>query len=111
MWELVALSFLLKYLLRERSSVGWLVASAVFLALSLFTKQDGGGLAIMLALALVAYYCVVRRQLLPLLWWGGSLTVALLLLVVPLLPYDFAYWFNYGQPPHYSRTIGARHHW
>ena len=102
-WELVALSFLLKYLLQERPPVWLLVVSSVFLALSLFTKQDGGGLAIALSLALMIYHCVVRRQLLPLVWFGLSLTVALALLILPFLPYDFGYWFNYGQPPHYSR--------
>ena len=102
-WELVALSFLLKYLLRERPSVWLLVASGGFLALSFFTKQDGGGLAIMVSLALLIYHCVVRRQGLPLLWFGLSLAIVLTLLILPFIPYDFGYWFNYGQFPHYSR--------
>ena len=102
-WELVALSFLLKYLLKERVSIGWLIASSGFLALSFFTKQDGGGLAIMLSLALVVYHCLVRQRWLPLAWFGLSLALALALLIIPFMPYEFGYWFNYGQPPHYSR--------
>ena len=102
-WELVALSFLLKYLFYERPSPWLLVVSSLFLALSFFTKQDGGGLAIMLSIALVLYHCLVRRQAKPLLWFSLSLAVALAVLILPFLPYDFGYWFNYGQPPHNSR--------
>src|SRR5690606_29037428 len=29
--------------------------------------------------------------------------ISALPLVLPFLQYDFLYWFNYGQPPHFSR--------
>ena len=102
-WELVALSFLLKYLLQEQKRLWLLCASSVFVALSFLTKQDGGGLAFMLCLALLSYHCLVRKRILPLVWFALFLTLTLALFIIPFLPYDFGYWFNYGQPPHYSR--------
>lgn len=102
-WELVALSFLLKYLMQERQRLWLLFASSAFVALSFFTKQDGGGLAIMLCLALLSYHCLVRQRILPLVCFVAFLSLAMALLIIPFLSYDFSYWFNYGQPPHYSR--------
>ena len=102
-WELVALSFLLKYLFQERPSVGWLLGSSIFVVLALFTKQDGGGLALMLCLALLTYHCLVRRRIAPLMWFVLFTSLGIALFVIPFLPYGIGYWFNYGQPPHYSR--------
>lgn len=89
--------------MQEQKRLWPLFASSAFVALSFLTKQDGGGLAIMLCLALLSYHCLVRKRVLPLVWFVLFLTLTLALFIIPFLPYGFGYWFNYGQPPHYSR--------
>ncbi|PSL43426.1 hypothetical protein CLV51_108116 [Chitinophaga niastensis] len=103
-FELVGMSFLLKGILSDnnRGRYTWMGAAALFIFLSLFTKQDGGGMALMLCLALLAYDSIVTRR-----WWNvpvfvAMFTVIALIFIVPLMP-GFAYWFNHGQPPHNSR--------
>lgn len=105
-FQLVSLFFVLKGLTSEkkRTAIILLIIGAFFSALSFFTKQDGGGLAIMLNSALVLYTVLRFKQ-----WRAGlsfffSLGFFLALFIVPFFPYDFSYWFNYGQEPHYSRV-------
>ncbi|RFS19060.1 hypothetical protein DVR12_24950 [Chitinophaga silvatica] len=103
-YELIGLSFLLKALFsdnRKRNYI-WFGLAAFFTFLSLFTKQDGGGMALMLSLGLLAYNCLATRRWSDLLVFIGMYVVIALLFIVPLLP-GFSYWFNHGQPPHSSR--------
>ncbi|MCW3465703.1 hypothetical protein [Chitinophaga nivalis] len=103
-YELVGLSFLLRAIFAEqvRSRFLWLAVAALFVFLSLFTKQDGGGMAFMLCLGLLTYNSAVTRR-----WWDVPVFAAMyiaiaLLFILPLMP-SFGYWFNHGQPPHSSR--------
>ena len=102
-WGFVGLSFLLKYLRKDQKNIALLLASSLFYTLSFFTKQDGGGLAIVLGLALLIYYTIAQRNFKSVLFFTAFLTGFFCLMIVPFLPFDFGYWFNYGQFPHYSR--------
>ncbi len=102
-WGFVGLSFLLKYLLRDQKNIGFLLVSCLFYTFSFFTKQDGGGLAIVVGLALLIYYTIVQKNIKPILFFIAFLAGFFCLVIVPFLPFDFGYWFNYGQFPHYSR--------
>jgi hypothetical protein len=82
----------------------WLVASALFVFCSFFTKQDGGGMAFLLCSVLVLVHCIYERKWLPSLIYFGSLALIGFLFIYPLTRYNFGYWFNYGQSPHTSRV-------
>ena len=135
-FELVALAFLLQYLCPDKTggkaadmttdktadttvaktgeravkgrNAGWLWLSgaAFFVVCSFLTKQDGGGLALLVACGMLAAHGVLTGKWMPLLIFGGSLIVLLFLVILPFLPYGFGYWFNHGQAPHSSRVSG-----
>ncbi|MFY0255643.1 hypothetical protein ACDQ55_16995 [Chitinophaga sp. 30R24] len=103
-FELIGISCLLRSFftdIRLRSYL-WMLLAAFFIFLSIFTKQDGGGMAFMLCLLFVAYNSFQTRRWWDLLLFPGMVLGIALLFIVPLLP-GFAYWFNHGQPPHSSR--------
>lgn len=105
--ELVAFYFLFRAILK---STGWrsvtnLVAAAFFVLFAIFTKQDGGALALAISLAILAYDAWLDGSPRKFLIFIGSFAVLAMLAVVPLLKYDFLYWFNYGQAPHDSRLV------
>jgi hypothetical protein len=105
--QLVAFYFVFRAILR---STGWrtvlnLVLSAFFVLFAIFTKQDGGALGLATCLAILTYDAWVNRSLRNLLIYTGSFVLLTLIAVLPLLQYDFLYWFNYGQPPHDSRLV------
>jgi hypothetical protein len=103
--ELVAIYFALKAIFTDdkRWTVLHIVLSAFFVWFSIFTKQDGGILAAMFVMAILAYNSFVDKNVWKLLTFIGSFIVMGAILILPLLQYDFAYWFNYGQAPHNSR--------
>lgn len=103
-YELVGIAFLLKSFFSDSRvrKYAWMAASALFIFLSVFTKQDGGGMALMLCLAFTAYNCWQTRRWLDLLAFIGLFFIIAVIFIVPLMP-GFAYWFNHGQPPHSSR--------
>jgi hypothetical protein len=105
-YQLVGTALLLKGLYHGNRVWGNILVflSGLFLVWSLFTKQDGGALGILICGILLVVYTILTRKFVPLLVWVASLTLFLLLAIVPFLPYDFSYWFNYGQFPHYSRV-------
>jgi hypothetical protein len=84
----------------------WLSGAAFFVVCSFLTKQDGGGLALLVACGMLAAHGVLTGKWMPLLIFGGSLIVLLFLVILPFLPYGFGYWFNHGQAPHSSRVSG-----
>ncbi|MGX5819185.1 hypothetical protein ACWKWU_13360 [Chitinophaga lutea] len=102
-YQLVGLAFLLPGLSRGKWSWLQLLAAAFFTFLSFFTKQDGGGMALLVCLALLGYHSLIEKR-----WRELGLFTAFYVLVacafiLPFVPYGFGYWFNHGQPPHNSR--------
>jgi hypothetical protein len=102
-YEMIGLAFLMKYIFDERQRWIWLSLSALFIFFSFFTKQDGGGLALLLSLVLLLYHCLNEKKWIPLLIFLGSFIIIAFAIIAPLLQYNFGYWFNHGQPPHTSR--------
>lgn len=102
-YEMIALGFLMKYLFDERKRWLWLSLSAVFVFFSFFTKQDGGGLALLICIALLVYNGIYSREWKPLLIFSVSFILAAFAIIAPLTKYNFSYWFNHGQPPHTAR--------
>jgi hypothetical protein len=105
-YELVGLAFLLKYIFKPevRFRLLFLLASGFFISCSFLTKQDGGGMALLICLGLLAYECRMERKWMPLLLFAGSFIVFLILILLPVPKAGFSYWFNHGQPPHSSRV-------
>ena len=110
MYELVALAFLFRYFRVDMAGEGgrkqllWLVGAAFFTVCSFLTKQDGGGLAFVVACWILAVDAVLQRKWMPLLVYGGSFIVLLVIVILPFAAHGFGYWFNHGQPPHSSRV-------
>jgi hypothetical protein len=104
-YELVALAFLIHFLTRKPTRWGliWPVLSGAFVFFSFFTKQDGGGLALLVCLGLLIYDAIIERRWIPIALFTGGIGVTALLMIAPLMNYIFGYWFNHGQPPHSSR--------
>jgi len=104
-YELIALAFLMRYFFGPAGkwSYAWLILSAVFVFFSFFTKQDGGGLALLLCLALLLYHCLIVKKWMPLALFIGGFVITGLLLILPFTKYNIGYWFNHGQPPHSTR--------
>jgi len=86
----------------------FLSLSALFTFLVFFTKQDYGGLAFLFNVILLGYHALVHRGWKSIGIYIGSYAVIAACFILPLLPYDFGYWFNYGQPPHESRLSIAK---
>jgi hypothetical protein len=103
-YEMIGLAFLMSYFFSEKKQWILLSLGALFIFFSFFTKQDGGGLAVLLCLALLVYYCILERNWVPLAIFLLSLAVIAFAIVAPLLRFNFGYWFNHGQPPHTSRV-------
>ncbi len=109
-YELVSLAFLFRYFRTDdtgdggRYRLGWLAGAAFFTCCSFLTKQDGGGLAFMVACWVLLVDGFLQRKWLPLLVYAASFFILLALIVLPFASHGFGYWFNHGQPPHSSRV-------
>ncbi len=101
-YEMIGLAFLMHYIFKSPKWI-WLVLSAFFIFCSFFTKQDGGGLAFLLAFVLLAWHCIHEKKWMPMLVFTGSFALVAFAIIAPLTRYNFGYWFNHGQPPHTSR--------
>lgn len=105
-YELIALAFLFRYLMAPsptKWSYAHLLIAGIFVFFSFFTKQDGGGLALLLCLVLLGYHSWMNKKWLPILLFTGGFALTGILMIVPLIRYGFGYWFNHGQAPHSSR--------
>lgn len=103
-YQMVGLAYLVRYCSRENPRWWLLCLSALFTFFSFFTKQDGGGLALILCLALLTYYSWSSKKWKALGIFAASFFVIALLFILPLTRFGFGYWFNHGQPPHTSRV-------
>jgi len=101
-YELVALALLMRAM--KGGGQAWLVGAALFTLCSFLTKQDGGGMALGIAMALLGFHCVLERKWMPLLWYTGSFAVLMGIVVLIFGRYGFGYWFNHGQAPHTARV-------
>lgn len=103
-YELVGLAFLLRgVFLKGKYSAVNLVIAGIFIFLSLFTKQDIGGLGLIVSVTLLIINNLIEREFKTTLIFLLSFTATAVLIIAPLLSYEFSYWFNYGQLPHSSR--------
>jgi hypothetical protein len=102
-YELVALAFLCFFLLRNNHKA-WLVLAGIFTFFSFFTKQDGGAMALILSVALLGYDLLFHKEWKNIVIYLGSFFLTGAIMVIPLLPHEFSYWFNYGQAPHSIRV-------
>jgi len=102
-YELISLAFLMAYLMRGRK-LAWLVLAGFFCFLSFFTKQDGGGLCLMISLVLLGYDAMMERKWKAPLIYLSAVAATAALILLPLSREGFSFWFNLGQPPHSSRV-------
>lgn len=105
-YEFITLANLFRFLTGERT--GWkawlnLVLAALFTGVTFMTKQDVGGMTLLLGLFFLAYGFWLDRKFKPVLVYLLSTGLFLSLFILPFLPYSFGYWFNHGQPPHTAR--------
>lgn len=106
-FEIIGLYFLLSAILKSEGRKIWinLTLAAFFTFFSFFTKQDIGGMALLISLAILLYNSWADKSLKKLFIFSGFYAVFAMIFILPLLKYDFAYWFNYGQTPHQSRLV------
>lgn len=105
-FEIIAIYFVLQALLKPEGNYSYLFIglAALFSFLSFFTKQDGGALAIALISALIVYQSITDKNIKLLSAYFLSLIGISGIFILPALQHNFLYWFNIGQPPHYSRV-------
>ena len=104
-FQMVGFNFLLLsfFTTQKAKSYLWLFIASVFIFLAFFTKQDSGGLAIIFAGILLSYIAWLEKKIPLFILYCLSIFLIGVFFIGPLLPYDFSYWFNYGQAPHSSR--------
>lgn len=105
-YEMIGLYLLLRVMVNETDGFKrylYLTFSALFIFLSVFTKQDAGGLAILIVGLLLIYHTYVTKQFRTIISYGLLMTVVTSIFIIPLLNYNFLYWFNYGQENHNAR--------
>jgi hypothetical protein len=105
-YEIISLAFLLKFIFGEPTKwrLAWLLLAALFINLSFFTKQDGGGMGLLISLAIITYHAWQQKSWKQLLIYMGTTFLTGCCFVLPFLRYGFGYWFNHGQPPHTARV-------
>ncbi|MEO5602067.1 MAG: hypothetical protein ABIR06_14195 [Cyclobacteriaceae bacterium] len=106
-FELVGIYFVLLAVFKNQGWKMWmgLVLGAFFIFFSFFTKQDVGGLGLLIIYGILSYNAWIDKSMKKWLIFTGLVIFFFVLFIAPLLKYDFAYWFNHGQPPHKSRLV------
>ncbi|MGN6618064.1 MAG: hypothetical protein ACTHJ5_12905 [Ilyomonas sp.] len=103
-YEIIGIYFMLVFITGEKkSNYIFLSLSTFFTFLSFFTKQDGGFFAFVIAFALILYHAIVEKKWKDFIFFLIAYVVFACIFIVPFLKYNFAYWFNHGQPPHTAR--------
>lgn len=109
-YQLLSMYFLVLVLFRYNKGFryyAFILLSALFLFLSLFTKQDGGAFAFCITFFILVYHSIIQKNIKVSLTYWVAVGLVAAIIIVPLIKYDFGYWFNYGQPPHTSRLFLA----
>lgn len=106
-FEMISIYFILNAILKTSGWKMWasLTAGAFFTFFTIFTKQDIGGLGLLLVYGILLYNAIVDKAYAKLLAFTGIFVLFAVIFIAPILQYDFLYWFNYGQPPHQSRLV------
>jgi hypothetical protein len=106
-FEMIAIYFILLGILKTEGWKMWasITAGAFFVFFSIFTKQDIGGLALMTAYGILIYNAIIDKSAKKLVLFTAAFLLFAAIFILPLLKYDFTYWFNYGQAPHKSRLV------
>ncbi len=104
-YEMIALYFVTLY---AKIETNWkrytsLLLAGFFTFISLYTKQDMGGLCFLISLYLIAYVSWTEKKFLPLIIYVAAFAITAVALIGPFVDDGFGYWFNHGQPPHSSR--------
>ncbi len=104
-FQLISLGFLFHYLNNTKYRISFLLlaAAAFFMTLAFFTKQDAGALGLLISFIVIAVHTYQSRNFKPGFIFALAVAAFFLLFILPFLQYEFSYWFNYGQPPHFSR--------
>lgn len=103
-YELIGLAFIINSIIKKGNYATLkIILGALFVFLSLFTKQDIGGLATIFAFVLLTVNYIFDREYKPLLIFTIAFLSIGAFIIIPLSFYEFGYWFNYGQSPHGTR--------
>ncbi len=105
-YQFIAFAFLFNAINKHKNGPWYilsLVLAGFFSFISFFTKQDGGALGILIALAILSYELLFHKKWLQLLIYVGACALTAICFIVPFLDNEFTYWFNVGQTPHNSR--------
>ncbi len=106
-FELIGLYFVVKATLQgfqSKKSYFYVTLCSMFMVLAMLTKQDVGGLGLVFGFVIVLYGSWVHKTYFPVISYVLAYVLFLFILIGPFLQYEFTYWFNYGQEPHYSRV-------
>ncbi len=109
-FEMVALYFLTLYNPEKskRFNILAMMAAGLFSFLTLFTKQDVGGICFLFSSFLLGYVALKERAWMPIIIYVSSFFIVAMAFILPFADDGFFYWFNYGQAPHNSRiTLAA----
>ena len=106
-FELVAIYFVLVSIFTLTRWKIWasLALAGFFAFFSFWTKQDAGGLGLLIIYGMLTYNAWVDRSIKKWLVFTGFFLLFAVAFIAPVYQYDFTYWFNYGQPPHESRLV------
>ncbi|MEM7109581.1 MAG: hypothetical protein AAF519_15255 [Bacteroidota bacterium] len=104
-YELIAICMILRYVFVRRRIL-YLLGASLSTCLALLTKQDGGGLTLVMLGVLFVLHYLYERDNKGAIYLILSFIAWFFILFVPFFSYEFDYWFNYGQAPHYSRISG-----
>lgn len=106
-FELIAIYFALVAIFTPAGWKMWasVALSAFFAFFSIWTKQDAGGMGLLIIWGMLSYNAWMDRSMKKWLAFTGFVIVFAIAFIAPVYKYDFAYWYNYGQPPHESRLV------